>query len=160
MINNKYFRACLLIAILILMALGLKYCNKPVPYVPLNVQTEIKTRDSIRWVVKYHDSVRVKVLKKWVHIKLNPDSLPCDTQLVNIINFCDTIIQVDSAVISNLKQVIKQDSIIEGKLFQKIAQDSLQICKLNKKLKRQKIITKFAFITGVGLGGFIGFKLN
>lgn len=160
LINNKYFRAGLVVIILLMMALALKFCNKPIPYKPVEIKQEVKTRDSIIKVVEYKDSIRTVYVTKWRKIKVNPDSLPCDTFVHEIIAVCDTFIMIDSSEIVSLKGVIRQDSIIQAKQSDKISSDSLTISKLNKRLKRQKTVTKLAFGAGAVLGVAAGSKIN
>lgn len=158
-LSNKYFRAGLIV-LLVLLIVGLKFCNTPVIYTPVSVKEEMKTRDSIIKIVEYKDSIRTIYVTKWRKAKVNPESLPCDTFVHEIIAICDTLIKADSSQISSLNGVIKQDSVIARRLSDKVLEDSVTIGKLNRKLRRQKLITKAAFVTGFGLGAFAGFKIH
>lgn len=87
-------------------------------------------------------------------------TLPCDTALKLIVHVCDTLVKADSVLIeAQNKLILNQDSTITG-LLEVHREDSTTIVKLNKKLKRQKVLTKAAFILGFGSGGFLGFKIK
>ena len=124
-----------------------------------NVTPELIKRDSFRTIVKYRDSVRIQHVHHWNKIKLI-DTLPCDTFVKLVISKCDTVIKYDSLQIVSLNDLVKQDSVIIGKLLEGKKEDSLSIVKLNKKLKRQKVLTKLGFITGILAGGAVGIKIN
>ena len=132
-------------------------CKKEV--VSSNIPTELIKRDSFRTIVKYRDSIRIQHVHHWNKIKLI-DTLPCDTFVKLVISKCDTVIKYDSFTIVSLNDLVKQDSVIIGKLLEGKKEDSLSIVKLNKKLKRQKLLTKLGFGTGVILGGALTYKLN
>lgn len=125
-----------------------------------NVTPELIKRDSFRTIIKYRDSIRIKHVHHWHEVKNNPDSLPCDTFVKILISKCDTVIKYDSLQIVSLNDLVKQDSVIIGKLLEGKTEDSLSIVKLNRKLKRQKVLTKVGFITGVLAGGAVGIKIN
>jgi hypothetical protein len=110
--------------------------------------------------VQKKDSVRLVHVHHWHKIKLNPDSMPCDTFLKVVIQKCDTVIKYDSLTILSLKEVIKSDSLIISKQDQLIEKDSVQIAKLEKKLRFQKRLTKLAFFGGAVIGGVGGFKIK
>lgn len=125
-----------------------------------NITPELIKRDSFRTIIKYRDSIRLKTVIKWKKIRLNPDTLPCDTFVKLVISQCDTVIKYDSLQIVSLNDLVKQDSVIIGKLLDGKTEDSLSIVKLNKKLKRQKVLTKVGFISGIFIGGAVGIKIN
>lgn len=124
-----------------------------------NVTPELIKRDSFRTIIKYRDSIRIKRIHHWNKIKLI-DTLPCDTFVKLVISKCDTVIKYDSLQIVSLNDLVKQDSVIIGKLLEGKKEDSLSIVKLNRKLKRQKLLTKLGFGTGIILGGALTYKLN
>ena len=149
------FIAFVLLGVCIL--LMFKRCDAPQPAIA--VIPEMKIRDSFRTVIKYHDSTRVHYLSKWRIKTRMTDSSPCYTEVKTIIAQCDTVIMADSVLITSLKANIANDSAIIFKQGLMLKADSLQICKLNKKVKRNKIIAKVAFITGLIGGGVAGVKL-
>jgi hypothetical protein len=116
------------------------------------IQKEKVKVDSLKKDALKKDSVRIVYITKWRTIKLNPDSLPCDTFVKLVIAHCDTVILKDSSTIVSLKEVIKQDSIIISYQGELIVKDSVHIAKLEKKLKWQKVKTKLAFFVGSALG--------
>lgn len=132
-------------------------CDSPQP--AIGVIPEMKIRDSFRTVIKYHDSTRVHYLSKWRFKTRMIDSSPCYTEVKTIIAECDTVIMADSVLISALKGQVSNDSVIIFKQSLMLKADSLKICKLNKKVKRNKIIAKVAFITGLIGGGAAGVGL-
>ena len=132
-------------------------CKKEV--VSSNIPPELVKRDSFRTIVKYRDSIRIQHVHHWNKIKLI-DTLPCDTFVKLVISKCDTVIKYDSLTIVSLNDLVKQDSVVIGKLLEGKKEDSLSIVKLNKKLKRQKLLTKIGFGTGIILGGAVGIKIN
>lgn len=149
------FIAFILLAIcLMLLTRG---CNKGVTYKPVTIET--KRQDSFRTVIKWVDSTRITHLTKWHNMTRIVDSTKCYTEIVHIIQECDTIIKIDSVEIASLKGLVRLDSNIQVILFKRIRSDSTLIVKLNKKVKRNRTIAKVAFITGLGLGGFVGFKV-
>ena len=124
-----------------------------------NITPELIKRDSFRTIIKYRDSVRIQHVHHWNKIKLI-DTLPCDTFVKLVISKCDTVIKYDSLQIVSLNDLVKQDSVIIGKLLEGKKEDSLSIVKLNKKLKRQKVLTKLGFVSGIFIGGAVGIKIN
>lgn len=157
---NKYLRGAFALALLLLLTLWLYKCQSPIPApIPSNLRPDIARRDSFIEVVKYRDSVRVEYVTKWRAVKYT-DTIPCETLVHEIIAICDTVILKDSLTIGALKDVITQDSVIISKAMERITSDSVLLAKSTRKLKTQKLLTKAAFITGLGLGGFAGFKLQ
>lgn len=157
---NKYLRGAFALAVLLLLALWLYKCQSPIPApIPSDLRPDIATRDSFIEVVKYRDSVRVEYITKWRKVRYT-DTIPCETLVHEIIAICDTVILKDSLTIGALKDVINQDSVIISKAMSRITSDSVLLQKSTRKLKTQKLLTKAAFITGLGLGGFAGFKLQ
>lgn len=171
-----------------MMALALKFCNKPIPYKPVEIKQEVKTRDSLLDIInnfdKKKDSINTKIafydsvsnfyINKYRKLKQSIKKEPCDTSLKKIVVICDSIIvkdstetaslkykcKQDSSEIVSLKSVIRQDSIIQAKQSDKIVNDSTTIHKLNKRLKAQKLITKLGFFGGLVGGAAFGYKLN
>lgn len=158
--NGRFIALILLIASLWLM-ISLKQCNKPVTYTPVSLP-ELHIKDSFRTVIKYHDSTRIKTVTdhRTVVKTFIKDSTKCYTEIVQIVESCERVIAADSILISSLKANIANDSAIIFKQGLMIEGDSLQICKLNKKLKRQKMITKIALFTGLIGGGALGVKVS
>lgn len=100
-------------------------------------------------VIKYRDRWH-KAKERVIH----------DTAFHEIISICDTLVKADSAlIVSQNKLILNQDSTITG-LLDVHREDSTTISKLNKKLKRQKVLTKIAFIAGFGSGGFLGIRIR
>lgn len=158
--NKKAFAFFLIIVLLILAGWLLKQCNKPVPYVPVDIKKELKTKDSFRIITRFHDSTRITHLVKWRNMTRITDSMPCYTEIIPLVQTCDTLIKYDSLVIQDMKGTVSLDSVIIGKLVKRVESDSIDIDRLNRKLKRQKLLTKAAFFLGLGSGGFVGFKAS
>lgn len=149
------FIAFVLLGICLL--LMFKRCDAPEP--AITTIPELKIKDSFRVVIKYHDSTRLHYLSKWRFKTRMIDSTVCYTEVKTIIAECDTVIMADSILITSLKANIANDSVIIFKQGLMLKADSLQICKLNKKVKRNKIIAKVAFVAGLISGGVAGVKL-
>lgn len=158
--NKKAFAFFLIIVLLILIGLVVKECQKPIPYIPNSIKEDLKVRDSFRIVTRIHDSTRVVQLVKWRNMTRITDSTPCYTEIVPFIQACDTIIKYDSLVIQDLKGTVRIDSVIISNCIERIGKDSITIGKLNKKLKRQKLITKLSFGLGAVLGGAGGYNVK
>ena len=108
-------------------------------------QTRVK--DSLLIAVKKKDTIRVEIIKKYKVIKH-------DTIYANIcapiIKLCDSIILVDSSLITDLKHVIKVDSGIIAN-YKKVAEtDSNTIVGLNIEVKKHKKHKRWL------VGGLIG----
>lgn len=158
--GNKHLRGAFALTALALLTLWLYKCQSPTSVsTPADLAPSIVRRDSFIEVVKYRDSVRVEYITKWRKVRYT-DTIPCETLVHEIIAICDTVILKDSLTIGALKDVIRQDSVIISDAITRIASDSVLLAKSTRKLKTQKLLTKAAFITGLGLGGFAGFKLQ
>lgn len=160
--KNKIVVAISILIVLIVTALILKQCNKPIPYIPVSIANETRIKDSFRVVIKYHDSTRIKTVTdhRVKVVTMLKDSTKCYTEIVEIAKSCETIIRADSVLIDALKGQHGNDSVIITKLSDKVLSDSLTIKKLNKRLKRQKLITKLAFWGGAILGGAGGYNVK
>lgn len=129
------------------------------PVQSIDLKPELKKQDSFRTVIRYHDSTRLTVLKKWKTITKIHDSVKCYEEIKYIIQACDTIIKIDSVQIASLKGLVRLDSNIQVILFKRIRSDSVLITKLNKKVKRNRTLAKLAFVTGLFGGGYLGVKV-
>lgn len=156
-LRNNWLKVLALILLIVLICLIPKCQNEPKQSIN-DFKPLIQKRDSIIKIVEYKDSIRTVYVTKWRKIKLNPDTLPCDSFVHEIISVCDTLILKDSSEIASLKDVIKQDSVIQAKYQAQILADSIVIATVNKKLKRQKFFTKAAFVGGLITGGAVMFK--
>ena len=110
------------------------------------IKAEIKKKDSVKEVIVYRDSIRTKLVTKW---RNRTDTLT----IHEVVNLCDTILYVDSLLISDLKHEIKlSDTIIAN--YQKVVyNDSIKIIGLNKSLKKQRNKTKLAWLVAGIFGG-------
>jgi len=71
------------------------------------------------------------------------DSIKCYEVLVPFIAQCDTVIKVDSILISSLKGQVSNDSVIIFKQSLMLKADSIHIVKLDKKIKRNRRLALF-----------------
>lgn len=99
------------------------------------ISEQTKIKDSLLVQVKKKDTLRVEVIKRY-------RTIIHDTTLVQIcdpiIKACDSIIVVDSSLITDLKHVIKVDSVIIDN-YKKASQiDSTTIVSLTKEVKKHK----------------------
>lgn len=99
------------------------------------IAEQTKIKDSLLIAVKKKDTIRVEVIRKYRILK--HDTIykqVCDP----IIKLCDSIILVDSSLITDLKNVIKVDSNIIAN-YKKVAEvDSNTIVGLNKDIAKHK----------------------
>jgi hypothetical protein len=89
--------------------------------------------DSVRTIIVYRDSIRTKIITKWKEVR-HDSLIPCETKLL----VCDTVIKVDSTLISELKEGRRIDSAIIYNQDLVIRADSFAFCELRKDLKREK----------------------
>ena len=99
------------------------------------IAEQTKIKDSLLLAAKKKDTIRVEIIKKYKVLKH-------DTIYANIcapiIKLCDSIILVDSSLITDLKNVIKVDSNIIAN-YKKVAEtDSNTIVGLNKEVAKHK----------------------
>lgn len=133
----------LAVAILVVCLLLFDKCNSKPDIVTYNgtdslkqvIAEQTKIKDSLLIQVKKKDTLRVEVIKRY-------RTIIHDTTLVQIcapiIKLCDSIILVDSSLITDLKHVIKVDSNIISN-YKKVAEnDSIAIIKLNKEVSKHK----------------------
>jgi len=121
-------------------------CPSPKPVIG-----SLKVHDSIRTVIKFHDSVRINYITKWRNRTHLVDSSPCYTEVKTIIAECDTIIKVDSILITSLKANLQIDSAIIFKQSLMLKADSIHIVKLDKKVRRNRRLA--AFLGAIVAGG-------
>lgn len=135
------------------MAVALHKCHRNCPTIVMpEFKPDLQKKDSIIKVIEYRDSVRTIYITKWKKIRYT-DTLPCEVLYHEVVAICDTIIVKDSLMIDALRAEVSQDSVIISKAFDVIKKDSIELSKANRKLRRQKIFTKVAFLSGLGLGG-------
>lgn len=111
------------------------------------IASQTRVKDSLLIAVKKKDTLRVEVIKRYKVLKH-------DTIYANIcapiIKLCDSIILVDSSLITDLKHVIKVDSGIIAN-YKKVAEtDSNTIVGLNNEVKKHKKHKRWL------IGGLIG----
>lgn len=111
------------------------------------IASQTRVKDSLLIAVKKKDTLRVEVVKRYKVLKH-------DTIYANIcapiIKICDSIILVDSSLITDLKHVIKVDSGIIAN-YKKVAEtDSNTIVGLNNEVKKHKKHKRWL------IGGLIG----
>jgi cell division protein FtsL len=156
--KRKYYLPFLLIALVISwLFFWLHEPSYPVIPETDSLKKEIKQdlgkRDSVKKEVIKTDSVRVKEIIRWRKLKADTVYLPCDSLIKKIIHVCDTIIQVDSTEIAQMKHIVKLDSLIISDQYALIIQDSIQINGLKKEVKKQKRLTKIMAALAVVLAG-------
>lgn len=142
-----------LVAIFLLL-MNLRGCDPSKPK-PVVIPEQART-DSFRTVIKYQDSTRIHYITKWRNKTRLVDSSPCYTEVKTIIAECDTIIKVDSILISSLKGQVSNDSVIIFKKGLMLKADSIHIVKLDKKVKRNR---RLALFFGAIVAGGVGVKL-
>lgn len=145
-----FILGCLIVLALIISDM-FKSCKKEqinINPIKETIKEDLKRKDSVKEIIVYRDSVRKVVVHHWHTIR--KDSLiPCETKLI----VCDTLIKVDSLLITDLKHEINiGDSIIKN--YQKVVLiDSNTIVGLKKDLRKQRNKTKFAWLVAGILGG-------
>ena len=145
-INSDNLKA-LAFGIIITLAIVFLFKNcgsEPKPPAPINLTPEIKAQDSFRTIIKYIEKERIKEVVKWQKTKekYQSDSVPCYTEVRYVIAQADTVMKVDSLLISALKNQHNNDTVIQVKQADIITQKTDSIATLSKKLKWQKLKTK------------------
>ena len=138
---KKYILPSLFVALLVIVFLFGKSCNKPIEPIPTSFNTsDLRMKEELIKKLKAElkpQIVEVEVLRDRWH-KAKHDTIPCDSAIVIQRNISDTLILKDSILISSQAIIInKQDSVITG-WHTAHASDSTTIVKLNKEIKRQK----------------------
>ena len=99
------------------------------------IAEQTKIKDSLLIASKKKDTIRVSIIKRYTTLK---HDTVIKQVCAPIIKLCDSIILVDSSLITDLKNVIKVDSVIIGN-YKKVAEkDSITIVGLNKEVKKHK----------------------
>ena len=130
------------ILLTVIVVMSFNKCGDSKPVNQIDLKPELIRKDSFRTVIKYHDSTRLTVLKKWRTITNIKDSVKCYTEIMPFIQACDTVILKDSILINALYGQHKNDSIIDLKKDSVIVQKSDSIKTLTRKLKWAKLKTK------------------
>lgn len=123
-----------------------------------SIKTELKknfiNKDSVKKEIIYRDSIRTVAI--WKYRESKTLILPCDTMLEIIFAECDTVIKVDSTLISELKAELFISDLIIGNQKEIIKIDSLRIgslsadsLKSHKKIRRLKRTRNF--LSGVAI---------
>lgn len=136
-------------------------CSKPIPQSNTsNLKDSINKvnvrRDSVKIVIKEVEKERIKYIVRWRDVKVNRDSLPCDSLVSVIINVCDTLIQKDSTEINALKKMVELDEFVIKEQRRVIVIDSVVDLKLRKEIRRHKRQKRLIVF---GLGGLLGASL-
>ena len=142
------------LVLIFILLMQLRGCDPKHPE-PITIPEQART-DSFRTVIKYQDSVRVNYITKWRNKTRLVDSSPCYTEVKTIIAECDTIIRIDSILITSLKGQVSNDSVIIFKQGLMLKADSLHICKLDKKVRRNR---RMALFFGAIVAGGVGVKV-
>ena len=109
-------------------------------------------KDSIHSVaVKAVETVTVYVTK-WRALKGQLDTLPCPDALVKVITLTDSIIQVDSVAISELKAELFVSDLIIANQDSVIVRDLVKIASQEKKIQKLKFWNRFFKVTTVIAG--------
>lgn len=146
---NKLLKYLPYAVILVLLIILFRNCGKTEPIIDISpIKKEIikdkKIKDSIHEKVIYKDSIRTKIVAKWKVIR--KDSLiPCETKLL----VCDTLLMADSSLIQSLKAELVVSDLIIHNQSEVIKTDSIALKKADRKLRRQKILTKAVAVLGV-----------
>jgi len=117
------------------------------------IAEEKADKDSLKLRIVYRDRIQKEYVIQYRFIKGRIDSIPCEQALPQIISACDSVIAGDSTLIGELKAEIFVSDLIIANQATLIQKDSVQMASLNKKLRRQKRITKV--VAGVGAVGWL-----
>jgi hypothetical protein len=156
---NKIYNAAIVVLSLVIIWLCLNQCNAPKPVITADrikdslkkeVRKDLMAKDSVHKVVVYRDSIRTKVI--WKYRSVKHLDLPCDTMLEIIFAECDTIIKVDSTLISELRAELFIDDLIIDNQKTIIKSDSVAIAGLQKQVRKQKRRKKFFMAVALALG--------
>lgn len=147
----KLFILLCLVVLVIIVSDMFKSCRKSehdadISPIKHRIIEDLKRKDSVKEVIVYRDSIRTKLVTKW---RNRTDTLT----ITEVVNLCDSVIYVDSALISDLKHEISIDDTIIRNYQKVVYNDSITIKSLSKSLKRQKVKTKLALIVAAIFGG-------
>ena len=148
-----FFAAVLIVACIFMF----KGCDEDVNYVHDSTDSlkqviaeQTKIKDSLLIESKKKDTLRLTIIKRYTTLK--HDTIikqVCDP----IIQLCDSIILVDSSLITDLKHVIKVDSVIIDNCRKASVIDSTTIVGLTKEVKKHKRHKRWL------VGGLIGISV-
>ncbi len=93
-------------------------------------------RDSLLKATKLNEITSIEYIDRWRTLKGRIDSIPCDSAIILVVNTCDTIIDHDSTLISDLKTIIKVDSNIIAQQEQIIKNDSIKNAETDKQIEK------------------------
>lgn len=149
-IYKAFIVGCLMLLIIIIADM-FKSCRKSehdadISPIKHRIIEDLKRKDSVKEVIVYRDSIRTKLVTKW---RNRTDTLT----IHEVVNLCDSVIYVDSALISDLKHEISIDDTIIRNYQKVVYNDSIVIMGLNKSLVKQKRRTKIALIVAAIFGG-------
>ena len=111
------------------------------------IAEQTKIKDSLLIAAKKKDTIRVTLVRKY---RTTTHDTIIKQICEPIIKACDSIIVVDSSLISDLKNVIKVDSVIIGNYKKVALNDSTEIVRLNKEVSKHKRHKRWL------VGGLIG----
>lgn len=146
-----FIKPIIFISIGILLAMFLfKYCNKKTDYVSPKIDLNLskvkvlKNKVDSLNSVKKHIVVKYKTLRDTILKEYIKDSL-----IINYVNTVDSILVIDSALITSQASIIQfQDTIISNQ-----HQQIFTLTKQNKREKRRKVFTSIGtFILGIVVG--------
>lgn len=155
---NRLYYALLVLAFAVLIIYLFPPNCSGKPYIAAKPTVLIKQKDSIRDRIVYKDRERIVYVTKYRTLKGKVDSIPCPEALNQVIVLTDSIIVVDSSLISSLKAELLVDSLIINEQGKVIKKDSTQIVKLERKLKRNRKLARFFFGTTVLTGAALYLK--
>jgi hypothetical protein len=142
------------LVLIFILLMQLRGCD-PKKIEPTIIPEQART-DSFKTVIRYQDSVRIKEVLKWRTMTRIKDSVKCYEVLVPFIAQCDTVIKVDSILITSLKGQVSNDSVIIFKQSLMLKADSIHIVKLDKKVRRNR---RMALFFGAIVAGGVGSRL-
>lgn len=112
------------------------------------IAEQTKIKDSLLLYSKKKDTIRLEIVKRFRILKTDTIYQICEP----IIKLCDSLIVVDSSLISDLKKVITIDSTIIHNYKKVVKNDSATIVQLTKEVKKHKRHKRWLMAGLIGIG--------
>lgn len=145
----------ILVLIVAVIVLSLSKCGNPEP-ININaiekkgvIGKQKRIADSLDKRSDITDSIRIVYVERWHKIKGRVDTIPCPEALAEVIVLTDSIITVDSTLISQLNGELFIKDLIIANQDTLIKKDSVRIASQEKKIRKLKFWNRLFKVTTV-----------
>ena len=143
------------ILVIAVIVLSLSKCENPEP-ININaiekkgvIGKQKRIADSLDKRSDITDSIRIVYVERWHKIKGRVDTIPCPEALAEVIVLTDSIITVDSTLISQLNGELFIKDLIIANQDTLIKKDSVRIASQEKKIRKLKFWNRLFKVTTV-----------